>query len=163
MLKRVCIALGLNVCLLHSAIACADGDVLACKMYNGKDSLKVCVNGRWSGCQAAPGTGSTGGTGGTNPPPAVCLNNRTVVELSGVGDQKERDRQRACFEKSVRLSNTIVRLGPEVDFNFSPLHDHRSGQDKDTELFTYPIKLGACVTLESVAALSGTVPCPRVY
>jgi hypothetical protein len=42
MLKRVCIALGLNVCLLHSAIACADGDVLACKMYNGKELESLC-------------------------------------------------------------------------------------------------------------------------
>ena len=161
MLMKVCIALGLNVCLLHSALACTDGDVLACKMYSGKDGLKVCVNGKWSGCQAAHGTGGNGGTGGTNPPPAVCPNDRTVVELSGAGDQHERDRQRACFEKSVRLPNTTVRLGPDVDFNFSPLHDHRSGQDKDTELFTYPIALGACVTLESVATLSGTVPCPE--
>jgi hypothetical protein len=160
MLIKVCIALGLNVCLLYSAVACTDGDVLACKMYNGKDGLKACVHGKWSGCQAAHGTG---GTGGTNPPPALCPTNRTVVELSGVGDQQERDRQRACFVKSVQPpnTNTIVRLGPEVDFDFSAVHDHRSGQDKDTELFIYPIQLGACVTIESTSKLSGAVPCPE--
>ena len=156
-LKKIIVIVGVNVCLWQTATACTNGDTLSCKMYDGRDGVKVCVNSKWSGCQP---TGGTGGTGGTDNSP-VCPKDRAVVVLSGVGDQRERDRQRACFEKSVRQPNTIVQLGPEVNFDFSPVHDHRAGQNKDIELFTYPIVLGSCVTIESVAAPSPAVPCPE--
>ena len=161
MLIRVCVALGFSLCLVNSVFACTDNDMAACKTYHGKVGMKVCVDGKWRGCQATAGTGGVGGSGGTNPPPIVCSSTHTVVEISGLGDQQERARQQACFVKSVQLSNTIVRLGPDVDFSFGAVHDHRSGQDKVTELFTYPIVLGACVTLESATQLTGSVPCPE--
>src|SRR5450631_2400991 len=111
MLMKVCIALGFILCLVNSVLACTDDDMAACKTYDGKDGTKVCLDGKWRGCQPTSGTG---GTGGTNPPQVICQSNRTVVEISGLGDQQERDRQRACFVESVQLPNTIVRLGPDV-------------------------------------------------
>jgi len=40
-----------------------------------------------------------------------CPEDRTVVELSGVGDSAKIARQRARFVKSVESASTIVRLG----------------------------------------------------
>jgi hypothetical protein len=79
-----------------------------------------------------------------------CPENRTIVELSGVGDSTEIARQRACFVRSVATANTIVRLGPHAVFDFS--NDHRSS--------SFPIVLGSCVAIVGVDSLSGSVPCP---
>jgi hypothetical protein len=80
-----------------------------------------------------------------------CPEDRTVVELSGVGDATEVARQRACFVSSVTTPNTIVRLGPHAVFDFS--NDHRSS--------SFPIVLGSCVAIVGVRKLSGSVPCPE--
>jgi len=142
------------------ALGCDDGDTLSCKTYDGKAGVKVCVHSRWSGCSATTSGGDNSGDGDsggdTATEPVLCPADRKVVEISGLGDRHERDRQRACFIQSVGLSNTIVRLGPNVDFDFSATHDVTG---KVVELFNYPVSLGACVTIESAAQLTGTIPC----
>lgn len=80
-----------------------------------------------------------------------CPTDRTIVELSGVGDETELARQRACFVRSVTTPNTIVRLGPHAVFDFS--NDHRSS--------SFPIVLGSCVAIVGVRKLSGSAPCPE--
>jgi VCBS repeat protein len=150
--------LAVGAWLAAPAFACTDDQMAACKTLDGRTGTKVCVDGKWRSCQATLGSGTGGGT---DTPPATCAIARPVVEFSGLGDPQERDRQRACFVKTVQLPNTIVRLGPDVDFSFGPVRDHRSGQDKVTEVFSYPIVLGSCVTLESTTRLTGAVPCPE--
>ncbi|HEX2586136.1 MAG TPA: VCBS repeat-containing protein [Steroidobacteraceae bacterium] len=139
--------------------ACEDGDTLSCKTYDGKAGVKVCVHSKWSGCNAVTNGGNDDdGGSSTTTEPLLCPADRKIVEISGIGDQNERDRQRACFVKSIGMSNTIVRLGPDVDFDFSATHDVTG---KIVELFNYPVTLGACVTIEGVAQLTGTVACPE--
>src|SRR5437899_5932140 len=104
------------------------------------------MNLRWLLAIAVLGAGAETGWAQA----ASCPADRRIVEFSGLGDQGERDRQRACLVSTLSIPNTIVHLGPDVAFNFSGMND-----------FTFPIELGRCVTVKGVAAVSGSVPCPQ--
>ena len=77
-----------------------------------------------------------------------CPTDRKIVEFSGLGDQAERIRQRQCLVTTLGTPNTIVYLGPDVDFDFSSMND-------------FPIHLARCVTVKGVATLTGSIPCPE--
>jgi len=77
-----------------------------------------------------------------------CPADRKVVEISGLGDKAERVRQRTCLVTTLQGGNAIIHLGPDVDFDFSDLHN-------------FPIQFGSCVTLKGVATLDSSIPCPE--
>src|ERR1700760_1326924 len=79
---------------------------------------------------------------------ASCPANRKVVEISGLGDETERARQRTCLVKTLHDGNAIIHLGPDVDFDFS-----------DVDVSDFPIQFGSCVTIQGVATLGGGIPC----
>ena len=67
-----------------------------------------------------------------------CPAQRTVVDIPAGFDHQTRMCLRKLLISSVQTPNTIVRMGPNVVFDFSDVQD-------------LPIELGRCVTLTSVA------------
>jgi hypothetical protein len=66
-----------------------------------------------------------------------CPTQRTVVDIPGGFDHQTQMCLRNLLISSVQTPNTIVRMGPDVVFDFSDVK--------------VPIELGRCVTLTSVA------------
>jgi hypothetical protein len=67
-----------------------------------------------------------------------CPASRTVVDIHGSTNPATRTVQRDLLIASVQQPDTIVRLGPDVDFDFS-------------DVTSLPIQIGRCTTLTSVA------------
>ena len=68
-----------------------------------------------------------------------------VVDIPGSADPRTRMCLRDLLIRSVTTPNTIVRMGPDVDFDF-------------TDVKSFPIQLGQSVTLTSVASFGPIVP-----
>jgi hypothetical protein len=81
------------------------------------------------------------------PPPATCSADRKVVEIRGTTDPEIRRSQRDLLKSSLAKDNIIVRLGPDVHLDFS-----------DLPASFFPIFVGTCVTLTSVASFDGPQP-----
>jgi hypothetical protein len=78
------------------------------------------------------------------PPPATCSADRQVVDIPGTTDPEIRRSQRDLLKSSLAKENIIVRLGPDVHLDFS-----------DLPASFFPIFVGTCDTLTSVAAFDG--------
>jgi hypothetical protein len=75
-----------------------------------------------------------------------CPAARQVVDIRGTTDPAIRRSQRDLIKRSLAQDNTIVRLGPDVDLDFS-----------DLPASFFPIFFGRCVTLTSVASFDDVV------
>jgi hypothetical protein len=70
-----------------------------------------------------------------------CPAGHQTVDIKASADPEVRRQQRALLIKAVARDSTTVRLGPDVDLDFSDLPDD-----------SFPIQFGRCVTLTSVSA-----------
>jgi hypothetical protein len=71
---------------------------------------------------------------------ASCTSQRDTIDIPGSTDPTTRACWRKIFVQAIQRPNTTVRLGPDVDFDFTDV--------KSSDL---PFHLGHCVTLKSVA------------
>lgn len=78
---------------------------------------------------------------------AQCPFDRRVVDIVASADPEVRSSQRDLLKASLKMDNTLVRLGPGVDLDFSDLPGD-----------WFPLIFGRCVTLTSVAALDDPPP-----
>lgn len=67
-----------------------------------------------------------------------CPASRTVVDIPGSANPATRMCLRNLLIGAVQSPNTVVRMGPDVDFDF-------------TDVKSFPIEIGRCTTLTSVA------------
>lgn len=77
----------------------------------------------------------------------ICPGHDRVVDFRANNDPAIRRQQAFILKREVDRANTMVRLGPGVDLDFSDFPDE-----------SLPIEFGRCVTLTSIAQLSGTAP-----
>lgn len=76
-----------------------------------------------------------------------CPATRQVVDIRGTTDLATMRSHRDLLKNSLMQDNTIVRLGPDVDLDFS-----------DLPASFFPIQFGRCVTLTSVASFEDAKP-----
>ncbi|MGH6834675.1 MAG: hypothetical protein ACREC9_03810 [Methylocella sp.] len=81
--------------------------------------------------------------------PTSCSAIRQVVDIRGTTDPVIRRSQRELLKSSLAQDNTFVRLGPDVDLDFS-----------DLPASWFPIYFGRCVTLTSVASFDVVIASP---
>jgi hypothetical protein len=80
-------------------------------------------------------------------PRAGCPRERPVFKIKATNDPNERRAQRDAIKKAVGTPGAIVRLGPDVDLDFS-----------DLPADFFPIMFSVCVTLTSVERFDDIVP-----
>ena len=78
------------------------------------------------------------------PQSTTCPNPRRIVDIKAVTDPRAKDQQRHVLIRELGVDDTTVRLGPDVDVDFSGVQ--------------LPIKFGRCVTLTSVSAFLDVPP-----
>lgn len=76
-----------------------------------------------------------------------CPFDRRVVDIAASADLAVRRSQRDLLKASLKTDNTLVRLGPGVDLDFSDLPGD-----------WFPLIFGRCVTLTSVASFDAPPP-----
>ena len=74
---------------------------------------------------------------------ASCPGANTVLDVPGSTDPTIRATQRGRLIAALQVANSLVRLGPNADFDFSDVPDEQ-----------LPIHFARCVTLTSVAAFA---------
>ncbi|MEO8506225.1 MAG: right-handed parallel beta-helix repeat-containing protein [Betaproteobacteria bacterium] len=82
---------------------------------------------------------------------ALCPAVRPVVDIKGSADPVVRRQQRDLLIAKIAEDNTTIRLGPDVDLDFS-----------DLPASAFPIHFRRCVTLTSVNAFTDILPTPHV-
>jgi hypothetical protein len=80
-----------------------------------------------------------------------CPANREVVDIKASTDPFTRRKQMETLKAKLAIDGTIVRLGPDVDLDFS----ERLPGVADLPADFLPISFGQCVTLTSVSAFTG--------